>query len=193
MSHFLSLTCHWLPRWRCICRLASLRPPPDESFLASFIMTHYHSALFFWYSLGPCLCLFWNPDPPENLALQRLPPLLRRENLPVWWASICQHLKSSKFHLMTYIIIIYLFSNVSVFLKNDIQWKKVMSMIIKCQAWLQSTLNHQSQMKYSWTFQEIVVDQKTSFKLISTWLKMVPLGQRKENCWLGTIPQTWKT
>ena len=39
--------------------------------------------------------------------------------------------------------------------------KKVMSMIIKCQAWLQSTLNHQSQMKYSWTFQEIVVDQKT--------------------------------
>ena len=39
--------------------------------------------------------------------------------------------------------------------------KKVKSMIMKCQAWLQSTLNHQSQMKYSWTFQEIVVDQKT--------------------------------
>ena len=34
---------------------------------------------------------------------------------------------------------------------------------------------------------------KESLKLISTWLKMVPLGQRKENCWLGTIPQTWKT
>ena len=37
-----------------------------------------------------------------------------------------QHLKSLEFHLMIYIIIIYLFSNVSVFLKNDImvQWKK---------------------------------------------------------------------
>ena len=34
-------------------------------------------------------------------------------------------------------------------------------MIIKCQAWLQSTLNHQSQMKYSWKCQEIVIDQKT--------------------------------
>ena len=26
-----------------------------------------------------------------------------------------------------------------------------------------------------------------------TWLKMVPFGQRNENCWLGMIPHTWNT
>ena len=35
----------------------------------------------------------------------------------------------------------------------------------------------------------------TSIRLTNsiTWLKMVPFGQRKENCWLGMIPHTWNT